>query len=224
MRQIGVLAFLLLMLTPTSTRAQVSDLRTEEARRLYELGVIAFEEEQWPACAEYFERSFALVSAPELLFNVGRCYGRSGDASGDVEDLRRAVAALSRYLRELPEASDRAVTETEIATLQARIGQLFEVTEAAERAELALEFDASGLVATPVEAAAAAADHDVHDVRDELLVTPADSDDTALIVGLVAGGVVLVTVAVILGVVLGTSSGSIEPFHGTLMPGSIVLP
>lgn len=118
-----VVGLLLLTLAP-SVQAQAPTLQVQEARSLYDLGVLAYHQERWPACADYFERSFTLAFAPELLFNIGRCYNRAGTAANDVELLNRSVTAFVRYIRELPAATDRAAVETEIAGLRTRIAAL----------------------------------------------------------------------------------------------------
>lgn len=113
----------LLLAVPNLAAAQGADLRTEEARGLYELGVVAFDRGEWSACADFFERSFVLVFAPELLYNIGRCYEGAADDAPDRETYARAVRALERYLRELPGA-DRAEVEARIAGIRARLETL----------------------------------------------------------------------------------------------------
>lgn len=96
----------------------------DEARQFYQLGVVAYQRQEWASCADYFERSFIHAFAPELLFNIGRCYGNAGSETGNADQLRRAVAAYTRYLRELPTTSDRDEVQAEIARLRERLDSL----------------------------------------------------------------------------------------------------
>lgn len=81
---------------------------TREATLHYKLG--EYEE----ALASYKE-AFRVVQAPSLLFNIGQCQRLLGHNSD-------AVRSYKWYLRELPEAENRAEVERLIAGLQASGG------------------------------------------------------------------------------------------------------
>jgi len=98
-----------------------------EARSAFESGTLAFNESRWQDCATEFERSFSLIFAPELLFNIGLCYQRAAGAlpdsvAGPVLD--RALAAYRRYVREIPDASDEGVVRGYIADLEVRVARI----------------------------------------------------------------------------------------------------
>jgi hypothetical protein len=104
----------------------------EEARRLFTLGSEAYAAEQWDDCASYFERSFTLVFAADLLYNIGVCYENAADfgASEPTEQLtrlRRASAAFSRYLRE---AGDSAEAQQHLEYVTQRIQETEEEYDA----------------------------------------------------------------------------------------------
>lgn len=83
--------------------------RENLARHYYTAGVQAYEAENWLLCAERFEQSFTLVFAPEILYNIGRCYERYiGEQEGEVayQLYDRAIAAFTRYLTDSPDAAD----------------------------------------------------------------------------------------------------------------------
>lgn len=120
----SILLVALVALVPVQAFAQ--ERPVAEAQHLYELGVISYERQEWARCADFFERSFTLVFAPELLFNIGRCHAREGGASGEIDSLQRAILAYARYLREpvVMEQSERTEVEMEVARLRARVAEI----------------------------------------------------------------------------------------------------
>lgn len=105
------------------------DSRVEEARLHYEQGALAFRTSRWLECAQHFERSFTLVFAPELLYNVGICYQRAYDTTHDLDNLRRGVAAFRRYVRELPNSEDVADVQSRVGTMVAILDRLTPVPD-----------------------------------------------------------------------------------------------
>jgi len=125
-------ALLFVCLIPASVSAQE---RIDEAREAFQAGTEAYHAEHWLECAESFERSFQAIFAPELLFNVGLCYDNASNLLDDAEALpliERAIAAYSRYLREIP-------TATDAVTIRARLYELHQLLESARRSTLADE-------------------------------------------------------------------------------------
>lgn len=61
-----------------------------------------------------FQETYRLSKRPQFLYNIAVCHERLGN-------LELAVDNLERYLRELPEASDRGTIEDRIRNLKARI-------------------------------------------------------------------------------------------------------
>lgn len=158
LRAAGLVAALTLAWTSVAD-AQSS---AEAARTYFESGTLAFDEARWIDCAHDFERSFALVFAAELLYNIGLCYERAARALPDAQArplLERALAAYQRYVRELPAASDAGSVRVAIADLQARLegAEGAVVEEATEAEEPAVSPPRSSSEAVEAEAASAAA-------------------------------------------------------------------
>lgn len=83
--------------------------RVVRARQLYQQGAEAFERHRWLECAQAFEQSFTLVFAPELLYNIGRCYAEAARLSRSREHYGRAIAAYRRYMREVEDADNQEI-------------------------------------------------------------------------------------------------------------------
>jgi len=117
------LVVVVLGLVLTTSTAHAQDVtRVETARFHFLRGQVAFQQSRWLECAHDFEASFNAIFAPELLYNIGLCYERSAAGSQDSSDrlalVDRAIAAYSRYLRELPAASDIEVVRLRVADLR----------------------------------------------------------------------------------------------------------
>lgn len=84
---------------------------TAEAKRLFAEGTRHYAAAEWEAAAADFSKAYELTQAPELLYNLARCYEHMGDAE-------RAVVEYRLYLRMSPDAEDRAEVETRIVALQ----------------------------------------------------------------------------------------------------------
>lgn len=129
-----------ILLIPSAVLAQSSS--SDAARSYFESGTHAFEARQWLDCAHDFERSFEIVFAPELLYNIGLCYQRASSALPDAEAsplLDRSLSAYRRYLRELPDA-DPTTVQRDIDDLQARLDRITAAAaEAAPEPEIAPE-------------------------------------------------------------------------------------
>ncbi|UJR79577.1 PEGA domain-containing protein [Sandaracinus amylolyticus] len=75
----------------TDTAPSTDELRTLEARTLFEQGVRASRDERWAEALDAFRRSRALVARPSTLFNIAIALDRLGR-------LRAAIAAIDEYL------------------------------------------------------------------------------------------------------------------------------
>lgn len=105
----------------TEARAQAEDAAVsashdEEARALFEAGRIAFRDGRFEEAREHFQRSYDLSRRAELLYNIASAEDR----------LRNDEAALSGfelYLREVPDAPNRAEVEARIGVLRAALAE-----------------------------------------------------------------------------------------------------
>ncbi len=84
----------------------------EEARIVYEAGVVAYQEQRFDNALEYFQRAHELSGRPQMLFNIGLVADR----------LRRdelAVESYEAFLHELPDAANRGEVEERLRLLRA---------------------------------------------------------------------------------------------------------
>jgi tetratricopeptide (TPR) repeat protein len=84
-----------------------------QARQHFDEGKAAFKAGKFRDAVTAFERSYALFGAPEILFMIGQCHNGLGDGA-------RAVEFYRRYLKDKPDAKNRAEVEALIAEAQAK--------------------------------------------------------------------------------------------------------
>lgn len=95
---------------PGTSAAEEKPDRSTRARSLYEAG-------EYRAAAAAYEAAYKADPKPEYLYNLAQCHRQAKDLQG----LKKAAHALNAYLRERPEAKNRAAVEEEIADLEERI-------------------------------------------------------------------------------------------------------
>src|SRR3990167_8916541 len=95
------MSLLLVLLLAT---AAGDDAATAEARALYAKGKEAFEAGKTPEALANFEGAYARKPLPGFLFNIALCHRA-------LKDHGKAVSALERYLRALPNAPNRVEAE-----------------------------------------------------------------------------------------------------------------
>ena len=83
----------------------------EEARIVYQAGVLAYDEQRFENALEHFERAHELSGRPQLLYNIGLAADR-------LRRDPRAIEAYESYLRELPDAANRARVEERLGFLR----------------------------------------------------------------------------------------------------------
>jgi tetratricopeptide (TPR) repeat protein len=106
-------AAIAICLAAAPAAAEQSSAKRSVARRHLELGQSLYKTSNYPAALEEFRRAYALEPHPDLLFNVARCLEVMGR-------LDEAAAAYREYLARKPDASDRDLVQTRIATLEGR--------------------------------------------------------------------------------------------------------
>ncbi len=99
--------------TPAATATPATAEVLAEARRAYGEGTEHFNAGRFAEALASFERAFALRANPVVLKPIAECHERLGHVP-------EAIAALERYLRELPTAADHAQLEARLATLRQR--------------------------------------------------------------------------------------------------------
>lgn len=96
--------------------AVAADSSSEDARRMFEEGMQAYEEGDFELALERFERSNEIVNSSELLFNIART----------AEQIGRHQQALDSYLLYLelePEAENTRWVERRIAFLETQLAE-----------------------------------------------------------------------------------------------------
>lgn len=110
-----ILLLITLLIPTTSARAQeLSESERGEARALFEAGRVAFEAGRFEDALAHFERSYAISSLPELLYNIGQAADRMRN---DV----RALEAFEEYLRLRPDSDDRGAIEARITAIRGAV-------------------------------------------------------------------------------------------------------
>lgn len=122
--------------TPAAAATQEApvDPTLADARRAYTEGTEHFNAGRYAEALASFERAFAMRSNPVVLKPIAECHERLGNVP-------QAIAALERYLRELPTAPDHAQLEARLATLQQRPARVT-VTSAPEGAQITVDGEA----------------------------------------------------------------------------------
>jgi hypothetical protein len=124
---------------PTVSDA-VAAAKTDEGKRLFADGTAAYAKGDFATAAADFSTAYELTHAPELLYNLARCYEHLGDDG-------RAVAEYQMYLRMSPDAEDREDVEKRIAALEPPAPTTPPAAEA-DGAKTAVEEKADGVLPT----------------------------------------------------------------------------
>jgi tetratricopeptide (TPR) repeat protein len=109
-----------------SLPAVAADAR-EEAKALSKRAGTAFKLAQFPEALDLYSRAYERFPAPEFLFNLGQCHKNLGHHE-------RALFFFQGYLRDKPDAPNRAAVETLMAE-SARELAAARAKESAEEAE-----------------------------------------------------------------------------------------
>jgi tetratricopeptide (TPR) repeat protein len=89
-------------------------VKKEMAKRHFKNGAAYYDQANYSAALSEFTKAYELASAPELKFNIGRCYEGLGR-------LEEAIAAYKQYLQAAPETGDRTSIELRIKNLEKRL-------------------------------------------------------------------------------------------------------
>jgi tetratricopeptide (TPR) repeat protein len=107
----AVLAALILCSFAGAARA---DDDQDAARLHFQVGQSYYDEANYTDALKEFREAYRLSKRPALLYNIGLCHEHLGQ-------LEEAVAALDRYLRERPDATDRGIIEQRMSNLKRRL-------------------------------------------------------------------------------------------------------
>jgi tetratricopeptide (TPR) repeat protein len=110
----GVLAIATLafcVLGPAMARAQSDAEKKQKAKEHYEIGTRFFDVGKYGDAVKEYEEAYLLTGDPKLLYNIGQAY-RLWDHSEE------ALRVYKNYLRQRPDAENRADVEKKIADLE----------------------------------------------------------------------------------------------------------
>lgn len=79
---------------------------------------------KYDEAAQGFQDAYASRPFPQFLYNVGAAFHMKGKKASDVASYEKAVEFYKRYLKEEPEATDKAKVEKTIGVLEAEIKRL----------------------------------------------------------------------------------------------------
>jgi tetratricopeptide (TPR) repeat protein len=119
---------------PATSSTPASAESIADARRAYAEGTEHFNAGRFAEALAAFERAFAMRSNPVVLKPIAECHERLGHVP-------EAIAALERYLRELPTAPDHAQLEARLATLRQRPARV-SVTSSPDGAQIVVDGEA----------------------------------------------------------------------------------
>ncbi len=119
--------------TAAPVAATAPDESITDARRAYAEGTEHFNAGRFEEALISFEHAFTVRSNPVVLKPIAECHERLGH-------LPEAIAALERYLRELPTAADRAQLGTRLAALRLRPARV-NVTSTPDGARIVVDGD-----------------------------------------------------------------------------------
>lgn len=111
----AALAFALLLPSAApaaeASAAAEADSRTAEAKARFKQGVALYKQGRWGEAVEEFETAYRLKPHGVVRFNVAQCYEKLGQVA-------QALKSYHLYLREVPEAEDKAAVLSSIASLE----------------------------------------------------------------------------------------------------------
>jgi len=92
------------------------DSRTLEAKARFKQGVELYRQGKWGEAVEEFETAYRLKPHGVVRFNIAQCYEKLGQVA-------QALKSYHLYLREVPQAEDRAAVEASISTLERSLSE-----------------------------------------------------------------------------------------------------
>lgn len=146
-----VVGALVLVAGPLGVSAQDS-ARQARARQLYAEAQALFDSGQYAAAEASFRAAYEQVPNPVVLRAIAASQERQGN-------IALAVQTLEQYLREAPNASDRAQVEQRLRELNAR-GSVIAVSSTPPGAQIYVDGEATGQV-TPADVQVAVGEHTI---------------------------------------------------------------
>jgi tetratricopeptide (TPR) repeat protein len=104
---------------------QIAQADKEKAKQLFMKGMAQYKLEHYDEAIADFEAAYQEEQSPVLLFNIAQ-------ANRLAKRPKQALSFSRKYLRETPEAQNRAQVEKEMATLEEEVKEL-DADDAAQR-------------------------------------------------------------------------------------------
>jgi tetratricopeptide (TPR) repeat protein len=92
--------------------AAASSKEKTEAKAHYDQGNVHYNLDEWPQAIEEFKAAYRVFPDATFLYNIAQCYRKLGNAPD-------ALSFYKKYLRERPDAPNRAEVEKRIDELEA---------------------------------------------------------------------------------------------------------
>ena len=112
----AVLVAAMLAWAPSARAQTLTPAEQEEAHGLFDAGRAAFSAGRYEDALGYFERSYTITGAPELLYNIAHTAER-------IRHDERALEAFEQYLEARPDSEERESIEARIANLRRAIAE-----------------------------------------------------------------------------------------------------
>jgi tetratricopeptide (TPR) repeat protein len=189
-----VLLAVLLSLTPTA----LAQDRTKEAAAKYESGMAHYHLAEWDAAIDDWQIGFRARPLPEFLYNIAQAYRLSKRPD-------RALQFYQSYLSMRPDAPNADDVRQHIADLKRELAE-HPSAPTAPVASTSTPGPSTSSNAPSTEQPISAAAPTTPMSSQMVTATPPARKKRGWVWGVVAGGVVIVAGAVVLGVVLGTAS------------------
>jgi tetratricopeptide (TPR) repeat protein len=111
---VRLIVALLLLLAGGVARAQS---RTEKAREHYLQGDAYYKLDKYREALQEYEQAYIIKSDPSFLYNIAQCHRLMGDKL-------EALKFYRRYLKDAPEAPNRAVAEKHVKDLETALSRI----------------------------------------------------------------------------------------------------
>jgi tetratricopeptide (TPR) repeat protein len=121
LRLVGIVSLAALLVG----RAAAADPRTEKAREHYQQGDAYYKLDKYADALHEYEQAYIAKPDPSFLYNIAQCHRLTGDRA-------EALKFYRRYLRDAPDAPNRAIAEKHIHELEAALAHPVEPSHAAE--------------------------------------------------------------------------------------------
>lgn len=211
MRSAATAILTVLLLSFTAARADKPADNKAAAKQHFETGLRAYNVGEFETAAEEYKLAYKLNPDPVLLYNCAQAYRLANKLSD-------ALLFYRSYLRNVPNATNRAAVQERIQLLETQLTQQRQLTAPPNEAvALGSQPDASRPTPPPAEPTPAPAATTPSEPPNALTASPTPATETkpprrALVIGVAVGSVVVVVgLALGLGLGLGLQDRNPQP-------------